>query len=320
MKRHALCLCITAVIVGFVAPPAGYAATADRIVALVGGEPIMKSDIDRAAGGRQQLSAPQIRTVLEGLVAERLLSQAARREGLRDRVTDAEIDEEIQWRAGREGLTIDQWFEEIKKIGFTVTSYRELVADRLAQREYLNQKIGSRLVVQPTEMIQYYREHLDEFRKPERRKVRMISVFFNNFPADDPARSREAARKQIDLVLKKLGENQDMAYLAREYSQDEYAANFGDWGWAAPEGSLLPPLAEKVFELKVGEISDVVATARGFHILKVEAREAAHLEAFDDVQDDIRRMLSARRREALRNDLVAQLWRRTCVELFGGSK
>jgi len=323
------------IIAVFAAVEVGYGATADRIVAIVGGEPIMRSDIDRFAGRRIKMAPRVFKQTLQALISERLLVQAAEREGIRAKVTDQEVDEEVKWLARRENVTLEQLHEKLGELGFSVESHRKLIGDKLAQRKLIDQKIGSLGTVTPEEVSEYYKTHLDEFRQPERRHIRMISVFFNKFKVSDADIARAKAKKLVDEIIAKLKQGKEMKHLAADYSRtgDDKATCGGDWGWVTKEGVLLPALAEKAFSMKVGEVSGRIDTELGFHVIKVEELEAEHVRRFESItvkapepgqpdeviegaQVEIRRKLTLRRREAFRKDYVNRLWQKTCVELF----
>ncbi len=324
-----------ALLVLLAAVEGSYGATADRIVAIVGGEPIMRSDIDRFAGRRIKMAPRVFKQTLQSLISERLLVQAADREGIRAKITDQEVDEEVEWLARRENVTLEQLRGKLSELGFSVESHRKLIGDKLAQRKLIDQKIGSLGTVTPEEVSKYYKTHLDEFRQPERRHVRMISVFFNKFKVGTAALARAEAKKQINEITAKLKQGKEMKHLAVDYAEtgDDKAASGGDWGWVTKEGVLLPALAEKAFAMKVGEISGRIATELGFHVIKVEELEAEHIRRFESItvkapepgqpdevvegaQVEIRRKLTLKRREAFRKDYVNRLWQKTCVELF----
>ncbi len=185
-----------AVLVMLAAVTASYGATADRIVAIVGGEPIMRSDIDRFAGHQIKMDPRVFKQTMQALVSERLLVQAAEQEGIRAKITEKEIDEEVEWLARRENVTLEQLRDKLRELGFSVQSHRKLIGDKLAQRKLIDQKVGSLGTVTPKEVAEYYKTHLDEFRQPERRHIRMISVFSNKFKAKTAALARAGLQER----------------------------------------------------------------------------------------------------------------------------
>jgi peptidyl-prolyl cis-trans isomerase D len=131
---------------------------------------------------------------------------------------------------------------------------------------------------------EYYYLHVDdEFTTGEQVAVRHILKKFN---ADDPA-SKEAARKAIEAIQKKLEAGADFAELAREESDDTAtAANGGDLGRFG-RGKMTKPFEDAAFALKVGQTSDIVETRFGFHLIQSYEHIAAGRRKLEDVHDEI---------------------------------
>lgn len=289
-----------------------HGATADRIVAIVGGEPIMQSDVYRFSGSPKRMPAKQYIETLRALINMRLLAQAAEKEGIRAEVSESEVNREVEFMARHEGVTVEKLYEKLRELGFSRESHREVVRDNLAQRKLINKKIGALGSITPEEVAEYYKTHMDEFRQTERRHIRMISVYVANFKGD----ARAKAEKLADRILKLLKEGKEFKDVAVQYSQDHNAAKGGDWGWITREEGLTSELTKEAFKLDVGAVSDKIPTTRGYHIIKVEELEPARTEKFKDVQRQILEKLTVKRREAFRNDYINRLRQGTCVELF----
>jgi parvulin-like peptidyl-prolyl isomerase len=105
-------------------------------------------------------------------------------------------------------------------------------------------------------------------------------------------------------VLKQLREGADFAELAKQYSDDRGSkANGGMiYGWAE-KGKFVPPFEEAAFAMEPGQISDLVLTRFGYHIIRLDEKRAATQLTFDEVDDkieaDLRKQLLAERRELL---------------------
>ena len=144
-------------------------------------------------------------------------------------------------------------------------------------------KVGESIQVTDTQVQSYYNSHKDQFRTKERVKARHILVSILNKP---PAEVPKQKAKAEDL-LKQIKAGADFAKLAEQNSDDKTnASKGGDLGWVM-KGQMVPEFEKATFALKQGQISDVVATNYGFHIVQVMEKEDAHLRPLDEVRSEV---------------------------------
>jgi peptidyl-prolyl cis-trans isomerase D len=143
----------------------------------------------------------------------------------------------------------------------------------------------SQLSVDDTEIRKYYDEHQTEFGTPEQRHAAHILITVSAQASDA---DKAAARAKADDVLKQVRQSPNkFAELARQYSQDPgSAANGGDLGMFG-HGVMVKPFDDAVFQLKPGEISGLVQSEFGFHIIKLLDIQAAKIRPLNDVKAEI---------------------------------
>ncbi len=147
----------------------------------------------------------------------------------------------------------------------------------------------------PTEIAGYYQENIEKHRVPEKRHARHILI--RTAKSDAPAQVEEK-RQQVEKILEMAKGGKDFAKLAQEYSEDSSAKRGGDLG-LFPRGKMVPPFEEAVFGMKEGEISNVVSTNFGFHIIKLEAIQPEHTKPLDEVQEEIKTTLGRQKGHSL---------------------
>jgi peptidyl-prolyl cis-trans isomerase D len=144
-------------------------------------------------------------------------------------------------------------------------------------------KIAESIQVPEVQIQSYYNTHKDEFRTKERVKARHILVSILNKPAADIPKLKAKAED----LLKQIKAGADFAKLAEQNSDDKTnASKGGDLGWVM-RGQMVPEFEKATFALKPGQISDVVTTNYGFHIVQVMEREDAHQRSLDEVKPEI---------------------------------
>ena len=113
------------------------------------------------------------------------------------------------------------------------------------------------------------------------------------------ATQKDEARKKIEMVRQRLRKGEDFAALAREFSQCPSSAKGGDLGYFK-RGKMAKPFEEAAFGLKAGEVSDIVETRFGFHLIKLVDKKPEGTIRYEDVKEKIGQYL---KREKVKNQV-----------------
>jgi peptidyl-prolyl cis-trans isomerase D len=152
----------------------------------------------------------------------------------------------------------------------------------------------------------YYTQHLSDYRIPDR--VKVAHILFKT-TGKTPAESASIEKKARDL-LNQIKGGADFAELAKRNSEDTSASNGGELGWVV-RGQTVKEFEDTAFAMKPGQVSDLIKTVYGIHILKLEDKQTAHLQSFGEVKGQILAELEKQRvadaQEKLANDLLNQL-------------
>ncbi len=150
-------------------------------------------------------------------------------------------------------------------------------------------KIAAASPVNDQDLHAYYDQHREEYRVPEQVKVRHILIK-TPLPAPGAKEDEKAvadARAKAEDVLKQLKAGGDFAKLAEKYSEDPGSGKSGgELGWIG-RGRTVPEFEKAAFTLPKGQVSDLVKSSYGFHIIQVEDKEDAHVKSFAEVKSEI---------------------------------
>jgi peptidyl-prolyl cis-trans isomerase D len=171
--------------------------------------------------------------------------------------------------------------------------YREPERVRVQLLEFRPNDFAARVTPTDAEVQQYYEANLAQYQKPE--EVHARHILFPVAPEASDA-DKATARQQADAVLAKATGGADFAALAREFSKDSTAANGGDLGRFG-RGVMTPPFEAAAFALGPGQVSGIVETQFGLHIIKLEEKFPARTEPVEAVKASI---LDALRNKASR--------------------
>jgi len=150
-------------------------------------------------------------------------------------------------------------------------------------------KILAQVPVTDQDLQSYYNQHQDEYRVPEQVKVSHILIKTPAAGADGKVDDKavEEARKKAEDVLKQLKAGAKFDELAKKYSDDPGSAKQGgELGWIG-RGRTVPEFEKASFSLLKGQTSDLVKSSYGFHIIRVEDKQDAHLKSLDEVHAQI---------------------------------
>jgi len=266
----------------------------DRVVAIVGDQPLLWSDVltsinQRRAQGLQLPtdSAGQTalaHTVLGELVDEEMLVQKAKEMKLE--VTEAEItagaDRQIK-QVRSQFTSDDEYRNELKKAGLgSPDEYRKSLIEQY-RRQNLQQKAFAELkkkakpvnVTDEEVTAAFERSRSDLQKRPATVTFRQIIVAPHASP---PAKAK--AKAHIDSLLVEIRKGGDFEQIAKRESMDPGTKQLGgDLGWNRRGGGLVPEFEAMMFALRPGEVSPVIETAFGYHIIKVDRVQAAEVKA-----------------------------------------
>lgn len=280
-------LMIAATVIALLLPAVDSAAEReliDRIVAVVEDEAIFESDIQMMITqmmfqqGRTELSDAEhqelYNRVLEELINTKLvISQAGRLdldipfEQVEERVTKA-INDNIQALGGQQAFE-----SQLAREGFTMESlkalYRQQIRNRMLEEEVLRMEVDRGAIqISEEDLRAFYEEKKDEF--PLRPAVVNLKTIFVGFESSEAVQVDAKAR--IEEIRQKALAGESFADLAKTYSEDPSAPLGGDLGFVKPEDLADENFADAAANLGIGEISEPIKTAYGYHILQVTER------------------------------------------------
>jgi peptidyl-prolyl cis-trans isomerase D len=166
--------------------------------------------------------------------------------------------------------------------------------------------VRGQVKVTDEEARQYYTQHLSDYRISDR--VKVAHILFKT-AGKAPAEAATIEKTARD-VLNQIKGGTNFADLAKKYSEDTSASDGGEIGWVV-RGQTVKEFEDTAFSMKPGQVSDLVKTVYGIHILKLEDKQTAHLQSFGEVKGSILAELEKQRvadaQEKLADDLESQL-------------
>lgn len=212
---------------------------------------------------------------------------------------------------------------QLSAMNFTTEQFDAQVLERAICEEVVDRELRSHVKITDEQLKKFYDENGEQFERPE--TVRAAHILLSTRDAvtgqEMSEETKKDKRQQIDKILERAKKGEEFAALAREYSDDPGSKNTGGEYTFARGQFRNPEFESAAFALKTNEISGVVTTAFGYHIIKLYERMPAQKLELAKVKDDLKDGLSRREvQDKLLPDYLKSLKKEADLQYFNGAK
>jgi peptidyl-prolyl cis-trans isomerase C len=298
------------------APPKPMPAQLPDVLARVNGQAVTKVDFDRLIknmeAGRGAIPAERRDEVLRGALDQLITYSVLKQEAATRKFAVADADVDAQVASMQKQFPTQAEFD--KALGARNTTVEQLKADAridMAINKMMEAEVADAVPASDVDAKDFYDKNPDKFAQPE--SVRASHILIMTKDADEAG--KKAARSKIDGVLKRARAGEDFAALAKENSQDGSASQGGDLGFFG-RGRMVPEFDQVAFALKPGEISEVVTTQFGYHIIKLTEKKAGSTVPFDQVKPQVVEYLSNQKKQQRVDSFIDEAKKRAKIEVL----
>jgi peptidyl-prolyl cis-trans isomerase SurA len=256
------------------AAPARPVIPLERVIAVVNDEALTQYDLDEQKRNiLEQMKAQKVtpppndvleKQLLERLITQRALMQYAKETGVR--VDDVQVERTIQRVAQENKMTPDEFRRAVEREGMTYAKYREEIRGEILLQRLRDREVDSKINVSDAEVDNFLATTAAQSGGESEYRLAHILVFV---PEQSSPEQIEAKRRRADDALKQITGGAAFSQVAAGFSDAPDALKGGDLGWRSP--ARLPTVfAEPVRNMKPGEVSGILRSPAGFHIVKVE--------------------------------------------------
>lgn len=302
------------------APAAVVAPAAGEVVARVNGVAVTNSDLKRAnkvlMQGQQRIPAPTAEQVkelekqaLNQLISAELLFQAGQKLEIKD--LDKLIEEKL--KAGKARFSNEADFAKaIKELDMTEADLKDYTRKDLIISNFVEKTIMPKVTVSEEDARKFYEQNADKFMRSE--TVRASHILIGTDAKTSPEDKKKALEK-AEKLRKELGGGADFSTLAKENSTCPSSKQGGDLGYFG-KGQMVPAFEKTAFSMKVGEISDVVETQFGYHVIKLMEKKPAEKVDFKDARQRIEEYLKSQKTGTAVGDYLNEVRKTADVVIF----
>ncbi len=231
------------------------------------------------------------------LIENKLLLDEANRKGMT--IRNSAIDEKID--NIRKRYPSDKAFvDAITKDGLTISDLRKRITDQFKMRYIVEKEVKEKIFVNPQEVTDYYRAHLENFTKPERAQVDSIFI-----PYDADKKTWAITAQE---ALSKIRSGTPFSDVAKEFSKAPAVGTI-------EKGTLIPTLEEAIFRLQEGEVSSVLEADNGAYIFMLVKKIPTETVGLDKARADIYDLIFQKKFKKLYQNWLAKLRKAAYVEI-----
>jgi peptidyl-prolyl cis-trans isomerase SurA len=298
------------------------AGVADRIVAVVNDEVITLSELNSALEpyqakieasytgvGREKALTEARMTLLNRMIENMLMEQQARKAGIV--IQDQEVTGVIKDLLERKKLSQDDLRKMLEREGTTMEAYKKGVIDQLVRIRLVQREIKSQVAVSDEEIGEYYRKHREDYEGKDTVRIKQILL---PLPKEADPAVKEKLRMDIEAIHERLLAGEPFELLSAKYSQGSAAAKGGDIGYIE-KGMILHEVEEVAFGLPLNQISDIIESPIGFHIIQVIDRRGGGFKAIESVREEIREKIDQEKMEKKFGAWLVELRKRSHIEI-----
>ena len=296
--------------------------TDDDKAAAVNGKTITRSSLDRHVnlilkqfpgqedGPEDNDRISRIRSkILNDLINREMLFQESEKAGIK--IEPALVDE--QFVKMRKQYPDQGAFDNyMSSMNLTEADVKAQIEKGLAIKKYVDTTIIDKIDVSEQELTEYYRNNTDRFTRPETVRASHILIKIGK---DAIEFEKNEARKKLEKIRDRALKGEDFSELAKKFSEGPSAEKGGELGFFQ-RGQMVKPFEEAAFALKPGEISNIVETQFGFHIIKVLDKKPAETTKLKDVEVRLKEFL---KQGKVRKEIMAyveDLRKKSKIEIF----
>jgi peptidyl-prolyl cis-trans isomerase C len=245
--------------------------------------------------------------VLETMINEELLFQESRNKGIT--VEPEAIATDL--KRIKKGFATDADFKKlIAESGLTEAELQSDIERGHVINKLIDNQIAALVVIPDQEIRTFYDTHPNSFKKSE--QVRASHILIKIDSKAEPS-VKDEKKAKLQKIQKRLKSGEDFAVLAKEFSECPSNSKGGDLGYFG-RGKMVKPFEDAAFALKIGEVSDIIETRFGYHLIKVVDKKPASTMGYEDVKDKIGQYLKQEKTGKELKRYIEELRKKAVIE------
>jgi peptidyl-prolyl cis-trans isomerase C len=256
--------------------------------------------------------------LLDRLVVTKLLVNRATDE---DRARAKTLAEKFEGDTRKQAGSDDSFERQLLAMGFSAAQFREQVVERAICEEVVERELKAKVSITDEQAKKFYDENGDQFERPEMVRASHILISTRDAVSGQEANAEKKKEKkaQTEKILERARKGEDFAALAKEFSEDPGSKDKGG-EYTFPRGQMVPEFETAAFGLKTNEISDIVTTQFGYHIIKLSEKMPAQKVEYASTEKELKEHLAKQEVQKQLPPFLEKLKTEANLEYLHGAK
>jgi parvulin-like peptidyl-prolyl isomerase len=248
---------------------------------------------------------------LQRLIDNILIEQEAKKSGAGIIVKDEEVMEVLQDILAKQKLSMQEFSKNLAKEGKSLDSVKKEIRGQMMRARLLRREVKSKILVSDEEIGEYYNKNRQEYEGKETVRIKQILLVL---PPNADKTIIAKVKNEAMQLRKRIKNGESFDLLALNYSQGPAAAQGGDVGFIG-RGTIIPEVEAAAFSLPVGQVSEVIESSVGFHIIQVVDKKGAGLKPIAVVREEIKTKIEDEKLDKNFDEWIASVRAKSHIEL-----
>jgi parvulin-like peptidyl-prolyl isomerase len=293
----------------------------DKIIAVVNGEIITQNEFNAAfepylkridetyPGSDKEAIIRQTKAaLLQRFIDDLLIEQEAKKAGTS--IKEEEVMEVLRDSLARQNIRMEDFLKKTESEGRSLETVKNEVRGQIMRTRLMRREIKSKVMISDQEIGEYYNRHRDEYEGKEAVRIKQILLLI---PKNADGETKAGIRNEAQQILNRAASGEPFDLLAMKYSQGPEAQQGGDIGFIE-KGVIIPEVEKAAFSLPLEQISNVIESSLGFHIIKVIDKRGAGLKKIESVREEIKTKLEDEKLEKKYDEWISAVRKKSFIE------
>jgi len=275
-------------------------------------EPYRKNIENTYKGTDKEAVIKQTREAfLQRLIDNILIEQEAKKSGVGIIVKDEDVMEVLKDVLAKQKLSMQEYLKNLANEGNSLESVKKEIRGQMMRARLLRREVKSKILVSDEEIGEYYNKNRQDYEGKETVRIKQLLLLL---PPDANKTIKEKMKNEALQLHKRVMHGESFDLLIVKYSQGPAAAQGGDVGFIG-RGTILPEVEAVAFRLPVGQVSDVIESSVGFHIIQVLDKQGAGVKPIAAVREEIKTKIEDEKLDKKFDEWIASVRAKSHIEI-----